>query len=86
MSQAATGLAPMATGYMYRGDSRIINPQGDIIATAEPHQATRIDADLSLVALQDYRENFQPGAMPIHSPCKQPAAHRGGIVSFRNSP
>ncbi|EMF7823247.1 amidohydrolase, partial [Salmonella enterica subsp. enterica serovar Agona] len=36
----------------------IINPQGDIIATAEPHQATRIDADLSLVALQDYREKF----------------------------
>lgn len=34
-------------GLHYRGDSRIINPQGDIIATAEPHQATRIDADLS---------------------------------------
>ncbi len=45
-------------GLHYRGDSRIINPQGDIIATAEPHQATRIDADLSLVALQDYREKF----------------------------
>ncbi|EHC96037.1 hypothetical protein LTSEUGA_0477 [Salmonella enterica subsp. enterica serovar Uganda str. R8-3404] len=30
--------------------------------------------------------NFQPGAMPTHSPCKQPAAHRGGIVSLRNSP
>ncbi|EKD1682210.1 amidohydrolase [Salmonella enterica subsp. enterica serovar Kentucky] len=45
-------------GLHYRGDSRIINPRGDIIATAEPHQATRIDADLSLVALQDYREKF----------------------------
>lgn len=58
MSQAATGFGTDGNGLHYRGDSRIINPQGDIIATAEPHQATRIDADLSLVALQDYREKF----------------------------
>lgn len=35
-----------------------MNPQGEIIATAEPHQATRIDAELSLTALKEYREKF----------------------------
>jgi predicted amidohydrolase len=45
-------------GHHYRGDSRVVNPQGEIIATAEPHQATRIDAELSLTALQEYREKF----------------------------
>ena len=45
-------------GHHYRGDSRIITPQGEILATAEPHQATRIDGELSLVALQEYREKF----------------------------
>lgn len=33
-------------GHHYRGDSRVISPQGEIIATAEPHQATRIDAEI----------------------------------------
>lgn len=45
-------------GHHYRGDSRIISPQGEILATAEAHQATRIDGDLSLTALQEYREKF----------------------------
>lgn len=45
----------MATGIII-GDSRVVNPQGEIIATAEPHQATRIDAELSLTALKEYRE------------------------------
>lgn len=45
-------------GHHYRGDSRVINPQGEIIATADAHQATRIDADLSLSALKEYREKF----------------------------
>lgn len=45
-------------GHHYRGDSRIITPQGEILATAEPHQATRIDGELSLAALQEYREKF----------------------------
>lgn len=45
-------------GHHYRGDSRIISPQGDILASAEPHQATRIDAELSLTALNEYREKF----------------------------
>ena len=45
-------------GHHYRGDSRVINPQGEIIATAEPHQATRIDAELSLSALREYREKL----------------------------
>lgn len=45
-------------GQHYRGDSRVINPQGEVIATAEAHQATRIDAELSLSALKEYRETF----------------------------
>jgi predicted amidohydrolase len=45
-------------GHHYRGDSRIISPQGEILASAEAHQATRIDADLSLELLQEYREKF----------------------------
>lgn len=45
-------------GHHYRGDSRVVSPQGEILATAEPHQATRIDADLSLTALKEYREKF----------------------------
>ncbi|MEG7492723.1 amidohydrolase [Enterobacter hormaechei] len=45
-------------GHHYRGDSRVISPQGEIIATAEPHQATRIYAELSLTALTEYRDNF----------------------------
>ncbi|MCE0145012.1 amidohydrolase [Klebsiella pneumoniae] len=45
-------------GHHYRGDSRIINPQGEIIATADPHQATCLDAELSLSTLQEYREKF----------------------------
>ncbi|MFT2153974.1 amidohydrolase, partial [Klebsiella pneumoniae] len=35
-----------------------ISPQGEIVATADPHQATRLDAELSLAALQEYREKF----------------------------
>lgn len=45
-------------GHHYRGDSRVINPQGEVIATAEPHQAIRIDAELSMAALKEYREKF----------------------------
>lgn len=45
-------------GHHYRGDSRVVNPQGEVIATAEAHQATRIDADLSLSVLREYREKF----------------------------
>ncbi|MDU4266880.1 MAG: nitrilase-related carbon-nitrogen hydrolase [Enterobacter hormaechei] len=45
-------------GHHYRGDSRVISPQGEIIATSEPHQATRIDAEISLTTLKEYREKF----------------------------
>lgn len=45
-------------GHRYRGDSRVINPQGEIVASAEAHQATRLDAELSLTALKEYREKF----------------------------
>lgn len=45
-------------GCSYRGDSQIISPQGEILARAEPHQAARLDADLSLMALRTYREAF----------------------------
>lgn len=49
----------------YSGDSLIINPQGEELARAEPGSAMIIDAELSLEALQDYRETFPRGAMPI---------------------
>ena len=52
------GCNRVGTGHHYRGDSRVINPQGEIIATAEAHQATRIDAELSLAALREYRDKF----------------------------
>ena len=50
--------ATSGNGCHYRGDSRVINPQGEIIATADAHQATRIDAELSMAALREYREKF----------------------------
>ncbi|WP_409310046.1 amidohydrolase [Pectobacterium sp. B1J-3] len=45
-------------GHSYRGDSLIINAQGDILASAPPNQPTCLDAELSLEALQSYRESF----------------------------
>lgn len=42
----------------YRGDSRIINPLGEVIAETTAHQAARIDGELSLTALQEYRDKF----------------------------
>ena len=45
-------------GHHYRGDSRIITPQGEILASVEAHQAARLDAELSLTALREYREKF----------------------------
>ncbi len=45
-------------GLHYRGDSRIIDPQGNIMASAEPHQACRLEARLSLEVLNNYREAF----------------------------
>lgn len=42
----------------YSGDSRIINPQGEILATGEAHQAAILNATLSLEALREYRERF----------------------------
>lgn len=46
------------SGHLYSGDSRIISPQGEILAAAEAHQPARLDADLSLDALRDYRTQF----------------------------
>lgn len=45
-------------GHHYRGDSLVVSPQGEIVADADPHQATRIDAQLSLEALREYRKQF----------------------------
>lgn len=55
-------------GHHYRGDSQIISPQGAVLAGAAPHQATRLDATLSLSALQDYRQAFPAwqDADPFH--------------------
>ncbi len=45
-------------GHQYSGDSRIISPQGEILAAGEPHQPARLDADLSLEKVREYREKF----------------------------
>lgn len=45
-------------GHHYRGDSRIVSPQGEILAEGVAHQAMRLDAELSLSALREYREKF----------------------------
>ncbi|RWR02568.1 carbon-nitrogen hydrolase [[Pantoea] beijingensis] len=42
----------------YSGDSRIISPQGEMLAVGEPHQPARLDATLSLDMLREYRERF----------------------------
>lgn len=45
-------------GLNYSGDSLIISPQGERLASAEPGEATRLDAELSLENLQTYRNIF----------------------------
>ncbi|MGM3190453.1 amidohydrolase [Dickeya dadantii subsp. dieffenbachiae] len=45
-------------GHSYQGDSLIIDAQGAILASAPEHQPARLDAELSLEALQSYREAF----------------------------
>nr|WP_301292236.1 amidohydrolase [Erwinia aphidicola] len=45
-------------GHQYSGDSRIISPLGEILAAGEPHQPARLDADLSLEKVREYRETF----------------------------
>ncbi len=57
MSPAVTGLALTATAIITAAIVGLSIP-GEIIATADPHQATRLDAELSLSALQEYREKF----------------------------
>ncbi|WP_145513359.1 amidohydrolase [Yersinia massiliensis] len=45
-------------GHHYQGDSLILDMQGEILAQAEPEQAAILEAELSLEALQAYREAF----------------------------
>ncbi|MFC3394694.1 amidohydrolase [Brenneria rubrifaciens] len=45
-------------GHSYRGDSLIVNAQGEMLASAPPNQPARLDAELSLETLQTYRETF----------------------------
>lgn len=45
-------------GHRYSGDSMIIDPTGKILAQGAPHEATRLDASLSLDSLRQYREAF----------------------------
>ena len=59
----------MATAAIIAVSSRVINPQGEIIATADAHQATRIDAELSMAALREYRESFRHGRMRMSLGC-----------------
>lgn len=42
----------------YSGDSRIISPQGEILADGKPHHPAVLNAELSLDSLRDYRERF----------------------------
>lgn len=44
--------------HQYSGDSRIISPQGEILAAGAPFARARLDAELSLNDLQAYRERF----------------------------
>lgn len=45
-------------GLNYSGDSLIISPQGEKLASAEPGLAAKLDAELSLDALRAYRDAF----------------------------
>ncbi|RXA95160.1 amidohydrolase [Yersinia sp. 2105 StPb PI] len=45
-------------GHYYQGDSLILDAQGEVLAQAEPGQATQLNAELSLETLQNYREAF----------------------------
>jgi predicted amidohydrolase len=45
-------------GLSYSGDSLVISPQGEKLASAEPGEATRLDAELLLETLQAYRNTF----------------------------
>lgn len=44
--------------HQYSGDSRIISPQGEILAAAEAYQPAILNASLSLENLRAYREKF----------------------------
>jgi predicted amidohydrolase len=46
-------------GIHYTGDSRVIDPKGEIIASADGPRATILEAVLSHTALQAFREKFQ---------------------------
>ena len=45
-------------GHSYQGDSVILDPLGQTLASAPENQPARLDAELSLEALQAYREAF----------------------------
>ncbi|WP_075183490.1 amidohydrolase [Pantoea sp. 1.19] len=45
-------------GLRYSGDSRIFAPQGETLASSEPFQPARLEAELSLSELQALRERF----------------------------
>ncbi len=57
MSPAATASAPMVTAIITAAIAAL-SARREILATAEPHQATRLDAELSMTALKEYREKF----------------------------
>lgn len=63
----AIALALTAMVITIVGTAGLFLRKGEILATAEAHQATRIDGELSLTALREYREKFPPGRMPTLS-------------------
>lgn len=46
-------------GIAYTGDSRVIDPKGDIIASADAPQVAILEAVLSYTSLQTFRQKFQ---------------------------
>lgn len=46
-------------GISYTGDSRVIDPKGEIIASAETSQPAILEAVLSYTSLQAFRQKFQ---------------------------
>ncbi len=46
------------TGIKYCGDSMIIGPKGEIIASGEQYRECAIHGDISMQELSDFREKF----------------------------
>ncbi|MCL2414600.1 MAG: nitrilase family protein [Bacteroidales bacterium] len=50
-------------GYMYRGDSMVVDPKGIAVAMANPNEEQAVFVQLSKSALSEFREKFNVGAI-----------------------